>query len=116
MNHPIIDEKDLPAPRLELRWSSLDRSRTCDYNLVLPLREHDIRREDGDGEQVRSVLTVRIGQTKVDGPSPLRTHQGETWIETPLRNGVHAQWDAEHLKLPVYVVAGGKAQLHPRSA
>lgn len=110
--NPIIEDKDLPAPRLELRWVSVDtHNHVCDYNLVVPLRAHDLRREGGDGNDVREVQTTRIGQTRMNGPAPLREYQGETWIEPPFRDGAHAKWDAELLKLPVYVTADGKAQL-----
>ena len=45
----------LPAPRLQLRWAPAKPNKhkwnwACHYELVLPLREHDIRGEQGPSE------------------------------------------------------------------
>lgn len=112
----LIDEDMMPAPRLELRWSRFKgwAQRRCYYNLVLPLQEHDIRREDKDGNQVRSVLTVNIGMTESTGSYESPLDERHQFIPTPFRDGAHAGWDAKVLGgLPVFAVADGKARLVP---
>jgi hypothetical protein len=116
MTGTLIDAKDLPVPRLELRWVKTGKTwqcRECAYSLVLPLDEFDIRREGKDGKKVRSEICIEIGRTKVSGGRG----QGPIWdakyIDTPYRDGAHSLWDAKHLgNLPVYVVCGDKAMLH----
>jgi hypothetical protein len=83
------------APRLQLRWERRpgDHQFLCHYELVLPLRDTDIRRDDESEE-----LVVKMGSgTNVQGPTP----EGPT---TPFRDGAHARWDSEHLKVPIYVI------------
>ena len=105
----MISSSELPAPRLELRWTKTGDTwdeRKCAYNLVLPLREHDIRREREDGT-TRDCLTVEMGRTKVTGGSRYLFQPNERpgyRIDVPFRDGAHAQWDAEILDLPVYAV------------
>ncbi len=108
----------LPAPRLQLRWATPSkkdqddfgfvqasnpepgehRRWICHYEIVLPLREHDIRREDADGQNVRSELAILIN----------RSSRGTTETcpkDTPYRDGAHAKWDSGVLGgLPVYVI------------
>lgn len=105
----IIDEKDLPTPRLELRWRLVDKDdalgvkANCHYSLVLPLREHDIRREDEDGNDVRSEQALEINVTESQGGFWPK-YRGD-YIETPYRDGVHAIWDSEVLNgMPIYAV------------
>lgn len=113
MTKKLIHEKDLPAPRLELRWQSKDRwqSGQCDYALVLPLRPNDVRRQQvaDDGAEIdRETLTVLLGMTDSDmaGRPPI---SGEE-IRVPFRDGAHAIWDSRPLGgLPIYAVCEGRA-------
>ena len=109
----------LPAPRLQFRWVPYQPETgnervfgydwACYYELVLPLGEHDIRREVyKDGEQVgeRHELVLPFpGFTKVGrGGSSKPCEDGRP--DTPFRDGAHAKWDSEALGgLPVFVIA-----------
>jgi hypothetical protein len=107
-----ISVADLPAPRLELRWRAPnpedEHEHICDYNLVIALGSHDIRRELEDGSTV-SEQTVKLGTTVVSGgPGPV-TKSG---ISAPFRDSAHANWDCHQLgNPPIYKVAGDIAQL-----
>jgi len=102
----------LPCPRLELRWVKIGKTwdkRECIYEIVIPLQENDIRCEDADGKKVRCVIRAELGRTKVeggiqDGESPAR----EGFVDTPFRDGCHAQWDAAVMNLPVFATCGKK--------
>lgn len=90
----------LPSPRLELEWKPISNDweeRECIYSLVIPLREHDIRREDNN----KSELKIEIGRTTVKG-GRYPVNNGK--VDTPFRDGVHAMWDAKILNLPVWAV------------
>lgn len=114
----------LPAPRLQLRWEKrVEPGREtfgcaewlCHYELVLPLQAFDIRREiyDDDGmltgERDELVLAIK-------GPT-LRTcsdlvipcvdrFTGKHYVDTPYRDGAHAELDAKILgNLPIFVIA-----------
>lgn len=112
----------LPAPRLQLRWERRaephdmdwdgERSWNCFYELVLPLQEHDIRREIyEDGEQVgeREELIVQMKGPTVrgaNGNTPCMDRDGKHYFDDPIRDGPHAQWDSSVLGgLPIYVIA-----------
>jgi hypothetical protein len=110
----LIAEEEMPAPRLELRWVRTGptwTNRDCLYNLVIPLGEHDIRREDRNGIKVRSCQTVELGKTTATGGRcPL--YDGDEAIDTPFRDGAHAKWDSAALGgLPIYAVCSGMAML-----
>ena len=113
----------LPVPRLQLRWVPSTRKREyqweCHYELVMPLREHDIRREDEDGRDVRSEFVVAMKEPQLRGSTgvPCQAPDGTRYCDTPFRDGAHAHWDAEVLgNLPVYVIApDGKAFKDERS-
>lgn len=52
----LINVQDMPAPRLELRWRKTGDDwshRECDYNLVIPLGAHDVRRDVYDDWAMR---------------------------------------------------------------
>lgn len=101
----------LPAPRLQLRWASAEPNEhnyqwQCHYELILPLREGDIRR--GEEEQELKELVVALKEPTVRGSNsiPCRTRDGEYYYDAPYRDGVHAKWDAEVLgNLPIYVIS-----------
>ena len=113
---PATTALPLPAPRLQLRWSKADDGDThylwhCHYELVLPLREHDIRREvyDDDGEQIGEVkelvVTMKPPTRRRGGGEPCHAKDGTTYCDAPYRDGAHADWDAEALGgIPVYVI------------
>lgn len=115
-----IAEKDMPAPRLELRWRDIPRNERgycveCIYSLVLSLDRYDIRAEryDDDGNQLdgkNTELSIEIGKTFSDGEAAKRLRGNR--IDTPFRDGAHAQWDSKQLgNLPIYAVADGRAML-----
>lgn len=104
---PLFPESELPAPRLELRWTSKGHQHVCTYSIVIPLRDGDIRREDENGIVVSNEQTVAIMRTTRHGGGSPR--QGDE-IEVPFRDCQHAEWDAQALKLPAYVVCDGQAQ------
>ena len=101
-----------PTPRLEFQWrkephDDAERERVkdtifgegffCDYGLVMPLTDHDIRREDEDGNRVRSEVFYKFETTYIGGREPFDG-------QTPYRDGAHASWDSEKLgNLPVWV-------------
>ncbi len=111
----FLSADSLPAPRLELRWHRKGETwhrRECAYNLVLPLREFDLRCENEDGEVVRKEKTIELGRTAVSGT---RAPDCYGTIDTPFRDSAHAQWDAEVLRLPIYAVCDDKAMLYQPS-
>jgi hypothetical protein len=112
-----MSRDDLPAPRLQLRWAARDQDSQyqweCHYELVLPLGEYDIRREqyDDDGDELPSIseLVVPIKPPTRRGSSSASmpcVHKGAHFYDTPFRDGAHAQWDAKALgNIPIFVIA-----------
>lgn len=104
----------LPAPRLQFRWAPFEGDSrygwACHYELVLPLREHDIRREvweDGEQAGERSELVLNVGGVTKRGGSeaPCLDLHGRRCFDTPFRDGVHAGWDSLALGgLPIFVI------------
>jgi hypothetical protein len=109
------------GPHLLLRWEKDDQNGInwlCHYELVIPFREHDIRREvyDKNGEQIgqRSANVIPMGSpTRRTGRKPCLNGM----YDAPLRDGVHAQWDSAKLGgLPIYVMdPDGKVYLRPNA-
>jgi hypothetical protein len=107
VDRPASEERKrmkMPLPRLELRWKKDGKDWTrsiCEYLLILPLGEYDIRRT-----KKQPNFEVLISTTKSKGStdhSPV--YNGK--VHTPFRDGAHAQWDSEVLGgLPVYAVCG----------
>ena len=107
----------LPAPRLQMRWEinpSADSryEYLCHYELVIPLGEHDIRREvyDDDGEVTgeRSEIVLPMSGPSKRGSSsePCRAPDGSMYFDAPYRDGAHATWDSAALGgLPIWVIA-----------
>ena len=100
----MIKVKDLPAPRLELRWVSDTR---CNYGIVIPVDEHDIRWTSRN----KGLLFVKIGAVKVTGGARLYPDapKGER-IYRPFRHGAHAKWDSLKMNLPAFVTYCGDAE------
>lgn len=106
----------LPAPRLQLRWAEADDGDKhyqwqCHYELVLPLREHDIRREVYDAEGMQTgevselVVPLKPPTRRGSNCEPCRAQDGTSYCDAPYRDGAHAGWDAAALGgLPVYVI------------
>lgn len=117
---------ELVAPRLQLRWAPTapnDRAYPweCHYELVMPLREIDIRRdvynEDGEkiGEVSELVVELKPPTRRYSDMTPCQAQDGSCYYDEPYRDGAHAQWDAEALGgLPIYVIAtNGEAFKRP---
>lgn len=102
----MTDINALPKPRLQLRWRKPNaremKKKTglgappdwfCEYDLILPLEEHDIRRKKG-----RDFLAVSLGGTYSQTTAREMT-------DSPYRDGAHASWDSKALGgLPVIVI------------
>ena len=108
----LIPLEKLPSPRLQLTWIEQERDADgydlrCDYELVFPLREIDIRRETdaGDVAEFRASLGCMRTQRRKHGLVDF--DRGE--IETPYRDGAHICWDSQTLNLPAFVVCGTQA-------
>lgn len=107
----------LPAPRLQLRWLPSELRPgfgwECHYELVLPLRESDIRGEQegprGGKRPNLKELVVPIKEPSLRGGASVPctiSSNGDRFYDAPYRDGAHAQWDAEALgMLPIYVIA-----------
>ncbi|MCL8385530.1 hypothetical protein [Xanthobacter aminoxidans] len=90
----------LPAPRLQFRWeASTDREYewVAHYELVLPLGEHDCRRDREGCEN--GELALRIGST-------MRGSRETCPNDLPYRDGAYSRWDNAALggHLPVIVI------------
>lgn len=109
----LLINGNLPLPRLELSWHEQDPDDEgynwrCDYDLVMGLRDTDIRRgQDEDGNKERDEIRLSLGGCRSDrGRSPIY----EEGIDTPYRDGAHAQWDSAHLGgIPIFVTCGDHA-------
>lgn len=115
--------ESLPAPRLQLRWEPNQGTKrypserypwTCRYELVMPLRDGDIRGDEG--KKKRRQLTVRMGVKTLRGSDcePMyRWPTNEFFADAPYRDGRHAEWDANALGgIPIYVIGiDGRAAL-----
>lgn len=114
----------LPAPRLQLRWALAEPNNrqykwACHYELVIPLDEYDIRREEYDDEgnctkgPRESVIAMKPPTLRGGGGTPCTAQDGTRYYDAPYRDGAHAQWDAKSIgDPPIYVIApDGKAFL-----
>lgn len=117
-----IPESEMPAPRLELRWTDEGApfrdgyTIACVYSVVIKLGDYDIRKErvDENYEPLPNVPThsAELGKTLSTGEVGRKWHREQDAIGTPYRDGAHAQWDAKQLgNLPIYAVACGRAML-----
>lgn len=90
---------DLPAPRLQLRWED-NGEWICHYELVFPLREHDIR-----NDAKTNVAVVELSKTRVGGGTEPWSCADPT-SRLPFRDGSHAQWDSAAFNgLPIFVIS-----------
>lgn len=107
----------LPTPRLQMRWQPSTRKREynweCHYELVIPLKQYDIRGEryDENEERIRPDLTeaaIPMKEPTLRGGNhaPCTAMDGTRYCDAPYRDGAHARWDSEALGgLPVFVIA-----------
>lgn len=97
---------------LQLRWAPDDESSgwLCHYELVLPLKKWDIRREiwkDGEdtGKRVKELVIPLKGPTRRQGGGiPCERRDGSLYYDEPYRDGAHAKWDARRLGIKRIVV------------
>ena len=99
-----------------MRWAENPDDSTyhrwlCHYELVLPLRAHDIRREiyDDDGceigERDELVVPVLEPTKRAANHDPYVNTFGRVFYDEPYRDGKHAEWDSEALGgLPTFVI------------
>ena len=109
-----MKRNQLPFPRLELRWRKPRKDEDvspdawcCDYVLVLHKRHIGDQRCNGPrgafaARDVEFVLNTTIRGGGGSGPI-----LGDI-VDTPFRDGCHAQWDSEVLGIPAYAVFGKK--------
>lgn len=88
-------------PVLELTWKKATEKGfnwRAEYELVIPVREIDVRSKDG-------VFRVKLGGTNVE-----TTQKGfpieDGKVSVPYRDGAHMKWDAEALGLEAWAVYG----------
>lgn len=100
--HAVVVRDDsvrsLPSPRLQLRWD--DDGRVCHYELIIPLREHDCRRDVAES----GFMAIPLGRTETSGGDGGRVREGK--VDTPYRDGSHILWDSEVLGLPAFAICG----------
>ena len=95
---------EIPCPRFEFRWEKDGESWekcVCKYSLVIPVARYDIRSNDGELTEI----TLKIGTTKVGRGNNKRPVWDNGIVETPFRDGAHAQWDCESLGGHIPIVA-----------
>lgn len=100
-----INTNKLPLPRLEFLWSSSGpEKRVCEYCLVLPVSEFDIRSNSEDEIGHYDEWRCMIGETTCDGGRSVIN--GE--VQTPFRDHTHMLNDFQALgsNLPMYAVCG----------
>ena len=106
-----MSNQKLPCPRFELRWKEVEpvkgdmggRGWECEYALVIPLGQYDIRHTDAEGNPTE--LRAELGKTRrYGGGEPV--HDGV--VDVPYRDGAHARWDKAALgtKAPIVAVYG----------
>lgn len=111
-----MEPKDLPLPRLQLTWEHLGgREWRCNYDLLVPVAKYDLR---NNGPEPKCVIGTGPGYTKANfGHTAVTSSQGpikqdykngaatgETYLDTPFRDGAHAGWDSFTLGIPAFVV------------
>jgi hypothetical protein len=106
---------NLPCPRFEFLWEKFGDTRfnwKCTYSLVIPLGQYDLRHTDGEGKPKEIKLEIGTTKTTISRGTPVRL--GE--VDTPFRDGAHAQWDCDALggHIPIVAVCGESMTLVPK--
>ncbi|MBR8234656.1 hypothetical protein K6W26_22880 [Burkholderia sp. AU42008] len=111
----MTHKDDLPAPRLQLRWTPSDEPGygwECHYELVLPLGQNDIRaeQEGPDGERLPNLKELVVPMVepclRSSSATPCMTSDGSRYYDDPYRDGAHAWWDSKELgNPPIFVIA-----------
>lgn len=72
---------------------------TCKYELSLPLDEHDVRREDHEGNKVRDAKVIELGSSRRRASrEPCINDAGVHYFDPPYYgDSTHARWDAPKL-------------------
>lgn len=113
--------EQIPCPRLELRWEKIEQAETeefprfnwqCVYSMVLPLGEYDIRSTDVEGNPREKFLEIGITKTSMSGDR-IPVYDGK--VDTPYRDGAHAQWDCKALggSIPIVAICGDVVTIVP---
>lgn len=113
-SHAVVirdgEPEGLPAPRLQIRWEpAFTDARSDDatpwvahYELIIPVRPLDCRATDILTKNT-GLMCIPLGCTsRTGGGRPVR----EGVVDTPFRDGIHMNWDAEALNLPKYAICG----------
>ena len=115
---PLISSKDLPMPRIELRWEHDgtqagwgEYRRKCQYLLIMPIWKQDIRTDANCANAEGTALEFEMCVTDCSGGQDPRVWLEECRIDTPFRDGRHAQWDSHVLRMPAYATCGEWAML-----
>lgn len=105
----------ITSARIQLRWEVLpyDYGWKCHYELILPLGEFDVRREDRRGRKIRDHLVIKLCKsttTRQGGRTPCDASgwmgPGARYFDPPYRDGAHAAWDAALLgNIPIVCIA-----------
>lgn len=107
---------ELPFPRLELRWREATTEESeqsdyspyafaCDYMLVLwAPTVRDQRSNDWETDEYGvKVIEYKLNTTLSTG----RPDRDPSKVEPPFRDGCHASWDGDLLKLPIFATYNG---------
>ncbi len=92
--------------RLQLRWEQGSKKGEwlCHYELILPLDEHDVRKEISNTDHLVIPIKEPTVRTSTSTPCFQKGIDG-AFADTPYRDGAHAIWDSKKLgDLPIYVV------------
>ena len=115
---PLISTKDLPTPRLELRWAHDgtpagwgELRRDCRYLLIMPITPRDIRTDARVATADGTALEFEFGTTSCGGGTCQRVFLERDQVDMPYRDGSHAAWDSFNLKIPAYATCGEHAML-----
>lgn len=119
---PLVSSKDLPMPRLELRWDHDgtpsgwgEFRRSCRYLLVMPVFSGDVRKGSFAANEDGTALEFEFGATDCSGGQDQRVWLEQQRVDMPYRDGSHAAWDAHLLRLPAYATCGEHAMfIEPR--
>jgi len=102
---------EMPCPRFELEWTKDGKDwnkRICTYSLVIPLGEFDVRREDQDGNNVRTEVKAELGKTSVRSSDYKAPIWDDGTVQMPYRDGCHAIFDRKALggHIPIVAICG----------